>query len=91
MDYLAPFLVRLGDPATLTKDQEQRVHDDCLQDQKTRLVDFANIIQTRYEQVRKCNVKMAPCLNDKMNAGDNCSMKTTNRISTASVQCEQTR
>lgn len=50
MDYLAPFLARLGDPPTLTKDQAQRVHDDCLQDLKSRLIDVANIIQTRYEQ-----------------------------------------
>ena len=53
MDYLAPFLARLGDPPTLTKDQAQRVHEDCLQDLKTRLIDVANIIQTRYEQVRE--------------------------------------
>ena len=53
MDYLAPFLARLGDPPTLTKDQAQRVRDDCLQDLKARLIDVANIIQTRYEQVRE--------------------------------------
>lgn len=53
MDYLAPFLARLGDPPTLTKDQAQRVHDDCLQDLKSRLIDVANIIQIRYEQVRE--------------------------------------
>lgn len=53
MDYLAPFLARLGDPPILTKDQAQRVRDDCLQDLKARLIDVANIIQTRYEQVRE--------------------------------------
>jgi len=52
MDYLAPFLARLGDPSTLTKEQAQRVHDDCLQDLKSRLVDVANLIQKRYEKVK---------------------------------------
>ena len=51
MDYLAPFLARLGDPPTLTKEQAQQVHDDCLKDLKSRLVDVANLIQKRYEQV----------------------------------------
>jgi len=56
MDYLAPFLARLGDPPTLTKDQAQRVHDDCLQDLKSRLVDMANLIQKRYEQVKTSSI-----------------------------------
>lgn len=90
MDYLAPFLARLGDPPTLTKEQAQRVHDDCLQDLKTRLIDVANIIQTRYEQVRELNGISATNHAYKF-VGNNCSTKTTDRISAASVQREQAR
>ena len=45
MDYLAPFLARIGDPASLTKAQMKEVSESCLHDLRTRLVDMANIIQ----------------------------------------------
>lgn len=45
MDYLAPFLARIGDPVSPTRQQMQEVNDSCLQDLRTRLVDMANIIQ----------------------------------------------
>ena len=86
MDYLAPFLARLGDPPTLTKDQAQRVHDDCLQDLKTRLIDVANIIQTRYEQVREpyYDFRIGSI---KITKGNNCFTKATDGISATPVQC----
>ena len=90
MDYLAPFLARLGDPPTLTKEQAQRVHDDCLQDLKSRLVDVANLIQKRYEQVIM-HVHMKACMrvNDLCNSGNNRVAKEADRIPTTPIQCQQ--
>ncbi|KAL5464124.1 hypothetical protein EMCRGX_G033091 [Ephydatia muelleri] len=50
MDYLAPFLARVGDPPTLDHKQAKEVAETCLQDLRTRLVDMANVIQARFEK-----------------------------------------
>ena len=50
-DYLAPFLARIGDPPTLTREEKIKVRDECCQDLKTRLVEVANIIQSHFEKV----------------------------------------
>nr|XP_033799522.1 dynein regulatory complex subunit 7 isoform X2 [Geotrypetes seraphini]XP_033799524.1 dynein regulatory complex subunit 7 isoform X2 [Geotrypetes seraphini] len=50
LDYLAPFLARLGNPETLVKWQAIQLRDDCLADLKQRLINQANIIQTRFEK-----------------------------------------
>lgn len=51
-DYLAPFLTCISGGGDLTRLQAIRVKDECLQDLKQRLIDKANIIQRRFEQVR---------------------------------------
>ena len=53
MDYLAPFLARVGDPPTLDHKQAKEVAETCLQDLRTRLVDMANVIQARFEKVEQ--------------------------------------
>ncbi|XP_075432639.1 dynein regulatory complex subunit 7 isoform X2 [Ascaphus truei] len=50
LDYLAPFLVQLGDPEKLTRCQAQQVKKDCLSDLKERLIEKANLIQARFEK-----------------------------------------
>uniref|UniRef100_A0A8C8B725 Dynein regulatory complex subunit 7 n=1 Tax=Otus sunia TaxID=257818 RepID=A0A8C8B725_9STRI len=55
LDYLAPFLIRVGYREKLTKAQALRVRDECLTDLKHRLLDKANIIQARFEQLQKKN------------------------------------
>ncbi|KAF1596093.1 UNVERIFIED_CONTAM: Dynein regulatory complex subunit 7, partial [Eudyptes robustus] len=50
LDYLAPFLIRIGYREKMTKGQALRVRDDCLTDFKHRLIDKANVIQARFEK-----------------------------------------
>eukprot|EP00116_Pleurobrachia_bachei_P009653 sb/3469915/ len=50
LDYLAPFLARIGDPSKMTAELAQQLRDDCLKDLKDRLVDMANLIQGRFEK-----------------------------------------
>ncbi|KAF1599018.1 Dynein regulatory complex subunit 7, partial [Eudyptes chrysolophus] len=50
LDYLAPFLIRIGYREKMTKGQALRVRDDCLTDFKRRLIDKANVIQARFEK-----------------------------------------
>ncbi|XP_072278788.1 dynein regulatory complex subunit 7 [Pyxicephalus adspersus] len=50
LDYLAPFLARLGDPEKVTCAQAQQVKEDCLSDLKQRLIEKANLIQARFEK-----------------------------------------
>ncbi|XP_030059427.1 dynein regulatory complex subunit 7 isoform X3 [Microcaecilia unicolor] len=50
LDYLAPFLARLGNPEKLVKWQAIQLRDDCLADLKERLINQANIIQARFEK-----------------------------------------
>lgn len=51
LDYMAPFLAQIGDPQTLKHDQASLVKDNCLRDLKQRLIDMANVIQSRFEKV----------------------------------------
>ncbi|KAF1643461.1 Dynein regulatory complex subunit 7, partial [Eudyptes chrysocome] len=50
LDYLAPFLIRIGYREKMTKGQALRIRDDCLTDFKRRLIDKANVIQARFEK-----------------------------------------
>ncbi|XP_063052999.1 dynein regulatory complex subunit 7 [Engraulis encrasicolus] len=50
LDYLAPFLAQLGDPEKLTRSMAQRLRMECLADIKQRLIDKANLIQSRFEK-----------------------------------------
>lgn len=50
LDYLAPFMAKLGDPEKLTKWQVVKLKEDCLADLKQRLIDKANLIQARFEK-----------------------------------------
>jgi len=50
LDYLAPFLARIGDPSAISTDSAQQLKDDCLEDLKQRLIDMANLIQGRFEK-----------------------------------------
>lgn len=51
MDYLAPFLAQIGYPERLTSAQAYKLKEDCLADLKQRLIDKANLIQLRFENV----------------------------------------
>lgn len=51
IDYLAPFLAHIGDPEKITKNQAIKLKEDCLGDLKQRLIDKANLIQSRFEKV----------------------------------------
>ncbi|XP_041655972.1 dynein regulatory complex subunit 7 [Cheilinus undulatus] len=50
-DILAPFLIKLNNPTTLTCSEAQQLHQECLTDLQERLVEQANLIQERYEKV----------------------------------------
>ncbi|KAH9491420.1 Dynein regulatory complex subunit 7 [Bulinus truncatus] len=50
IDYLAPFLAQIGDPEKITKSQAFKLKEDCLADLKQRLIDKANLIQSRFEK-----------------------------------------
>ncbi|XP_072425417.1 dynein regulatory complex subunit 7 [Chiloscyllium punctatum] len=50
LDYLAPFLARLGQPRRITKKVAMTLRNDCLTDMKQRLIDKANLIQARFEK-----------------------------------------
>ncbi|PIK54162.1 putative coiled-coil domain-containing protein [Apostichopus japonicus] len=50
LDYLAPFLAQIGDPEKLTRQEAMKLKEDCLSDLKQRLIDKANLIQSRFEK-----------------------------------------
>ncbi|KAG8437291.1 hypothetical protein GDO86_008119 [Hymenochirus boettgeri] len=50
LDYLAPFLAKLGDPEKLTHHEAQQVKENCLKDLKQRITDKANLMQARFEK-----------------------------------------
>lgn len=54
VDYLAPFLAEKGinDVRDITQSIAIELKERCLADLKQRLLDEANLIQKRYEQVR---------------------------------------
>lgn len=51
MDYLAPFLSKMGihDTTKITSAQAEELRRDCLLDMKERLVNKANLIQERFD------------------------------------------
>lgn len=51
-DYLAPFLMKLNNPERLTREQAAQVRYDCLENLRRRLVNQAELIQTKFEKVR---------------------------------------
>lgn len=51
IDYLAPFLAKMGNPDKVTRQQAFQLKEDCLSDLKKRLIDKANLIQARFEKV----------------------------------------
>jgi len=55
MDFLAPFLCKMGitETSTITPTQAQDLYKDCLNDMKTRLVNMANLIQERFDMETK--------------------------------------
>ncbi|XP_078734975.1 dynein regulatory complex subunit 7 [Lampetra fluviatilis] len=50
LDYLAPFLARLGDPEELTRRHAERLRSECLDDVKRQLTAQANAMQERLEK-----------------------------------------
>lgn len=50
MDYLGPYLARLGNPVYLNKTEALQVREDCLTDFKQKLVDRANCILESFEK-----------------------------------------
>ncbi|NXX98916.1 DRC7 protein, partial [Centropus bengalensis] len=53
LDYLAPFLIRLGYKGKMTKEQALNLRDECLDAYKQRLINNVKIIQDRYEKAVK--------------------------------------
>lgn len=53
IDYLAPFLAEMGDPEKITREKAFKLKDDCLDDLKHRIIDKANLIQSRFEKVKE--------------------------------------
>lgn len=51
VDYLAPYLARLGNPQPLQQRQALEVRELCLSDYKQLLVDRANRMQKQFEAV----------------------------------------
>ncbi|XP_049785904.1 dynein regulatory complex subunit 7 [Schistocerca cancellata] len=47
-DYLAPYLARIGNPPTLTRQQALKIREECLSDYKQFLVDRATNIQNLF-------------------------------------------
>ncbi|XP_005093754.1 dynein regulatory complex subunit 7 [Aplysia californica] len=50
IDYLAPFLAQMGDPEKIARNEAFKLKEDCLADLKHRLIDKANLIQSRFEK-----------------------------------------
>lgn len=50
LDYLAPFLIQMDNPIKLTRHHSYKLREDCLSNLKQRLIDKANLIQSRYEE-----------------------------------------
>ncbi|KAI8925801.1 hypothetical protein BC831DRAFT_459481 [Entophlyctis helioformis] len=51
LDYLSPFLINYENPNHLTREEALAVKDSCLKSLKERLVEKANIIQGRLDEV----------------------------------------
>ena len=50
IDYLSPFLLSAKDPNAVTKTEAQQIREACLKAYKDRLIERAQIMQTRGEQ-----------------------------------------
>ncbi|CAL8296375.1 unnamed protein product [Boreogadus saida] len=50
IDLLAPILARLGDPKVLSSQQALKVLEDCLANQRTRMIEQDKILQARYDK-----------------------------------------
>lgn len=53
MDFLLPFLAKLGNPKKLTYKQARLVKSQCLETFKKMLINRANDVQQRFDRVRK--------------------------------------
>lgn len=55
MDFLAPFLCKMGisEPSSINASQAQELYKECLNDMKVRLVNMANLIQERFDMETK--------------------------------------
>lgn len=53
IDYLQPYLARLGNPDKLTKNQTVQVQQECLNDFKETLVNRANSICRKFQVIRQ--------------------------------------
>ena len=51
LDYLAPFLARIGGVDKFSRNDAMKVKEECLNDLKQRLIHKANLIQARFEKV----------------------------------------
>ena len=51
IDLLAPFLAKLGDPETLSPQVAKKLLEDCLANQRRRMIEQDKILQERYERV----------------------------------------
>ena len=47
LDYLTPYLQNISEPSAITREDAQKVRDNCLKALKDRLLERANIIQNR--------------------------------------------
>ena len=56
VDYLTPFVQNAADPKSISREEAQRARDACLKSLKDRLLERANIIQTRLNEE---NAKLA--------------------------------
>lgn len=53
VDYLAPYIARLGSPVILTVEQATQARDQCLEEFTVMLVERANDIQRQFERVSR--------------------------------------
>lgn len=51
IDYLAPYLARIGSPRTLTLTEIRKVGTECLEEFKQMMTNRANKIQEQFEKV----------------------------------------
>lgn len=57
IDYLAPYMARIGNPESLTTAQMQMVVTECLNEFKDMMVNRANRIQQQFQEVSiSCNL-----------------------------------
>lgn len=52
IDYIAPYLARIGNPENLTITQIHKVSSECLEEFKQLMIKRANNIQKQFEEVQ---------------------------------------